>query len=704
MVRTSSSNCFGAALCVALVISGCQSTSKWATAWQKPKPNFQGVDSPEEQVTYWPNKPGKTTKKSTTSPGQFKDKFVKKSDTSKRDAQLADLIREGDQLRKSGQLEDARVVYNKAMSLSPDNADVHHRLAIVADKQRAYTEADQHYQAALRLRPRDPKLLNDIGYSYFLRGNLQLAELHLKEALSIDRTHRLAMANLGTIYAQQNRYADALEMCRQGTGSEMEAQQYVAQLFDQNRALVEAGSPQYQGHAGSEPIMTARADGIRDLSKMTQEQIQVEMARLAQESKRLRQLADQKFLDQSRNLIAEDDRYQQQQLNDAMQNSPRGNAGGAMIVGPQNANSSRSFNNGQTNAPQGQPNLSMGNGPASQGNPQYGNSAQSYAINQGYPPGQQSPSMNGMPEDRAMNNAPSDQGYAGGSGPQRMATIYRGPGNQAQQPRSGESQNQPGWDQRPTNAPGGAQPGNPYGNASQLATQLGMNAGPGGMFPVMQGSEMGNAPMGNSNVARDPRFGTEYQRSNDPQGSPNGTGYPIEQTSNTGENPGNEPQGMSIAPMSPANNWSSPNPANYWSSPAMNPLNWQSDSKNLSEWSTETMPQNGQGAPTGNQNPFRRGNGFDMQPGMNSNSSRSDAEMSRPNNRTWPNANAQPQRQNLGVQINGRSPETREILGLDPMGADDGINSPPPANSRSSAGTKDTSSNSLPMYPYGPNR
>ena len=60
------------------------------------------------------------------------------------------------------------------------------------------------------------------------------AEVVLKQALEIDRTHQGAMANLGDIYAKQNRRDEALAMFRAGA-TEADAQRFMAQIFPENR-------------------------------------------------------------------------------------------------------------------------------------------------------------------------------------------------------------------------------------------------------------------------------------------------------------------------------------------------------------------------------------------------------------------------------------------------------------------------------------
>lgn len=213
-------------LFVAVIVCGCQSPlSKWGMASvDRDNPSSKIQKNSDVRSTRTGNLASGNAKKS----GSKDEVSVKPAENTK---QIVNLMEQGDQLRKSGQYDEARSVYNNALAISPGDADLHHRLAIIADKQQKYSVADEHYQSALRARPNDVNLLSDLGYSYSLRGNSEKAEKTLKQALSIDPTHRGALANLGTIYAQQNRYPDALAIFRKGSASEAEAKQSVAKLF-----------------------------------------------------------------------------------------------------------------------------------------------------------------------------------------------------------------------------------------------------------------------------------------------------------------------------------------------------------------------------------------------------------------------------------------------------------------------------------------
>lgn len=199
----------------------------------------------------------------------------KKQKLTKDAIQVADLMEQGDQLRRSGKLDDARLAYQSALSISPKNPEVNHCLAIIADKQQKFALADQHYQAALKVLPNDLSLLSDLGYSYSLRGDAEEAEKTLKQALEIDPTHRGALSNLAAIYAKQDRKDEAFTLFQNSGATSKEAQQHLARLFPPQGVdgVVAAG----QKLANVSRQKTAPA--IDDMNNLSVEQLQAEIMR-----------------------------------------------------------------------------------------------------------------------------------------------------------------------------------------------------------------------------------------------------------------------------------------------------------------------------------------------------------------------------------------------------------------------------------------
>ena len=51
------------------------------------------------------------------------------------------------------------------------------------DRLGRFSQAEVHYKKAIRLSPRDPKIWNDAGYSYYLQGRWADAERAFRTAL-----------------------------------------------------------------------------------------------------------------------------------------------------------------------------------------------------------------------------------------------------------------------------------------------------------------------------------------------------------------------------------------------------------------------------------------------------------------------------------------------------------------------------------------
>ncbi len=670
MIRISNMNCLAATLLVAFVVSGCQTSNNRWIAWkeQKPKPQFKGLEN-NEKVTYWPYKSDKTKPKMGELPGQLKSKLASKTDQNKRDTQLTDFIREGDQLRKNGQLEDARLVYTKALRLSPENPDVNHRLAVIADKQHQYSTADEYYQAALRVRPRDVNLLSDLGYSYSLRGNTQQAEQTLKLALDIDRTHKGAMANMGLLYAQQNRRSEAMAMFRSG-GTEAEAQQYYARLFPQDRPG-NGAAPDWANSPSGPAMAAVTPESTPDLSKLSFEQIQGEMARRAQDAKRRRAEADQREIAQARNFAAGDGSVQQvpMQMPPANQGFQQGiSTGGAIsVVGPQGTDNWAN--------PGNSPAMEMSQRPAAAN------------FSPGFNPQNQSQAA-------AAKSTGGFETFRGGA-VQLQPGIQTGLPIEPQIQQSQFQQSQ----QKPVALGSNAQAANDAYNASQMATQLAMNAGPGSLFPIVPASANDGLGSVGQPSAYDSRMGGEFQQPPAYQNPQNWSGNPNAQSS-AARNNSPQIEGLpSIGPATPTSNWSSPTAGS---------LNWQGNSSGSPTWSSD-LPNSGaagSGIDSGAgqlmrpQNSDQRVESFDT-PGSNTNLSarpRTGTDGAKPYNGAWPNANALPARPNSNSPANGRGLDNQDTLTINPQSG--GGATLPNQNNAAPA----SSNSSVPQWPYSPNR
>lgn len=136
----------------------------------------------------------------------------------------------GEAALKAGNFREAKKQFQKVVQQDPNNATAHHRLAYLADMDKDYSIAEIHYLAALRIEPKNADIACDLGYSYLLQERSDDSRRYLEKALRFDPNHHYAKMNLATLHSQQGDYAAAMAMLRQAV-SEEEAQAHIAQLF-----------------------------------------------------------------------------------------------------------------------------------------------------------------------------------------------------------------------------------------------------------------------------------------------------------------------------------------------------------------------------------------------------------------------------------------------------------------------------------------
>ena len=132
------------------------------------------------------------------------------------------------ELDKNGKVGEAIMLYDKARQQDPKAAaGVGRRLAVLHDLAGDFAKASAEYEPLLKASPRDPLLLNDVGYSYYCRGDFARAAEHLTQATSIDPSLKRAWLNLGLAVAAQGQFDDAFAAF-QKAGSEAEARANLA--------------------------------------------------------------------------------------------------------------------------------------------------------------------------------------------------------------------------------------------------------------------------------------------------------------------------------------------------------------------------------------------------------------------------------------------------------------------------------------------
>lgn len=94
-------------------------------------------------------------------------------------------------------------------SNSPLNAYI--GLGIISDLDAKHKPAQQIYLAALGVNNRSEKALTNLGYSYYLDGNLKQSEIINRRTTTLYPNNKRAWSNLGLTYIKSKRYEDALD-------------------------------------------------------------------------------------------------------------------------------------------------------------------------------------------------------------------------------------------------------------------------------------------------------------------------------------------------------------------------------------------------------------------------------------------------------------------------------------------------------------
>jgi tetratricopeptide (TPR) repeat protein len=151
--------------------------------------------------------------------------------------EIAELLHKGHAAFQQGNLPEAQSNYYAVIQRQANHPVANHRLGVIADRQQDYQSAQRYYFTALQASPRDPNLLNDIGYSFLLQSRYGESERYLQDALRLNPTQSNAINNLGLLYAKQGQADQALAMFRR-TNSEAEAQAKLARLLPSNIGAV----------------------------------------------------------------------------------------------------------------------------------------------------------------------------------------------------------------------------------------------------------------------------------------------------------------------------------------------------------------------------------------------------------------------------------------------------------------------------------
>lgn len=104
----------------------------------------------------------------------------------------------------------SRMIGNLHVPDRDSPARVYNAIAILDDVQNDHESARKYFRLLLELQPHSAILISNLGYSYYLTGELTSAERYLRQAIREDQNLDRAWTNLGLVYVRKGLYKRAL--------------------------------------------------------------------------------------------------------------------------------------------------------------------------------------------------------------------------------------------------------------------------------------------------------------------------------------------------------------------------------------------------------------------------------------------------------------------------------------------------------------
>jgi Flp pilus assembly protein TadD len=126
-------------------------------------------------------------------------------------AQIDLALAEAEQHEAKGDYREASKMYHEILALHKKNSLAHHRLALIACRLSDSKQAQEHFDHAIRLSPKDNEIIADYAYWHYLNQNDRLATTLIDDGLkwtpSYDRFHGIK----GLILARERQFEQSVE-------------------------------------------------------------------------------------------------------------------------------------------------------------------------------------------------------------------------------------------------------------------------------------------------------------------------------------------------------------------------------------------------------------------------------------------------------------------------------------------------------------
>lgn len=107
-------------------------------------------------------------------------------------------------------LDKAQVLLTKAVAVDTTQWRSYNGLGIISDLAGDYKDAQKYFHQANAIKPNNPQILNNIGYSLYMDNQLKVAKSYFLKALKINSKFDRALYNYALVLARQKQYNKAL--------------------------------------------------------------------------------------------------------------------------------------------------------------------------------------------------------------------------------------------------------------------------------------------------------------------------------------------------------------------------------------------------------------------------------------------------------------------------------------------------------------
>jgi type IV pilus biogenesis/stability protein PilW len=111
--------------------------------------------------------------------------------------------------RQKGNDERAIALFEKALTIDPENWGAHNFYGVTLFHMGKYDEAVQHFQSAIRVNPLNAQSLTNMGALQFSRGNVESAKKYFEEAIDSTPRYGKAHFNLAMVLTREGQFANA---------------------------------------------------------------------------------------------------------------------------------------------------------------------------------------------------------------------------------------------------------------------------------------------------------------------------------------------------------------------------------------------------------------------------------------------------------------------------------------------------------------